>query len=375
MSLPARGRWIGLLLGSLLGALGAVADDTGSGTAATVVPRPDPGPAIRVLLREGPSPVSVGAAAEGRVRIAPAPGQALRVDGRVAGPVWRSEASGLVVDGVRVRGAVEVRRVPGGLAVVNVLPLEPYVAGTVGREVYASWHPATLKAQAVVTRTYALNRRGVRSGAAWDLAADTTGQVYGGRDAESPPVARAVGATEGEWLAWEGEPILAVFHSASGGQTAGAEEVWGQALPYLASVEVEGEDGSPDTYWRATVSRSTLGRALAPLGVRVGAIREMRVADRWPSGRARTVYVRGREGADKVTARELRRALGGDVIRSTLFEIRSQDDRFLIVGSGHGHGVGMSQWGAEAMAQAGASYTEILAAFYPGARLVKGVPE
>lgn len=375
MTWPARGRWVGALVGTILGALGAAADDTGSGAA--VPGRSDRGeaPPIRVLLREGPDPASVGPIGGGTVRIAPAPGGALRVDGRVAGPVWRSRDSGLAVDGVRVRGAVEVRRSDGGLAVVNVVPLEPYVAGTVGREIYASWNPETLKAQAVVTRTYALNRRGARSRAAWDLAADTTGQVYGGLDAESAPVVQAVRATEGEWLAWEGEPILAVFHSASGGQTAGAEEVWGQTLPYLESVEVKGEDGSPDTYWRATVSRSTLGRALAPLGVRVGAIREIRVADRWPSGRARTVYVSGREGAEKVTARDLRRALGGDVIRSTLFEIRSQDDSVLIIGSGHGHGVGMSQWGAEAMAQEGASYREILAAFYPGAQLVKGVPE
>ena len=167
-------------------------------------------------------------------------------------------------------------------------------------------------------------------------------------------------------------PILAVFHSASGGHTASAEEVWGRALPYLVSVPVEHEEDSPDTYWRASVSRTTLGRALVPLGVKVGPVRELRVVERSPSGRARTVRVRGRDGEKEIEARALRESLGAKVIRSTLFEIRATADGFVIVGSGHGHGVGMSQWGAEAMAQRGAGYREILASFYPGTELVRG---
>ena len=332
------------------------------------------GTEIRVLLRETPHPVDVGPVGGPVTRVSPAAGTGLRVGSRTQGSVWRLREEGLQVDGLRVRGGVEVRRTPGGLAVVNVVPLESYVAGSVGREIYAGWAPETLKAQAVVTRTYALHRSAERGGAAWDLAGDTSGQVYGGLDAESGPVVTAVRATRGEWLAWRGEPILAVFHSSSGGRTAAAEEVWGQTLPYLVSVEVEGEEGSPDTYWRATVSRPTLGRAFAPLGVRVGTIRELRVVDRWPSGRARTVRVRGRDGEETVGARAVREALGTQVIRSTLFQTRATDDAVVFIGSGHGHGVGMSQWGAEAMARRGASYHEILAAFYPGAELVKGAP-
>ena len=173
-------------------------------------------------------------------------------------------------------------------------------------------------------------------------------------------------------LVFRGEPILAAYHSASGGRTASAEEVWGQALPYLVSVPVEHEEDSPDTYWRASVSRTTLGRALVPLGVQVGPVRELRVVERSPSGRARVVRVRGREGEKEIEARALRASLGAEVIRSTLFEIRPTADGFLIVGSGHGHGVGMSQWGAEAMARRGASYREILMFFYPGSELIQG---
>jgi stage II sporulation protein D len=328
------------------------------------------GSEVRVLLREAAQPVEVSARGRPTVRVEAGRGVVL-VAGKPVGRVWRSGGDQLRVDGQRIRGALEIRRTAGGLALINLVPLEPYVAGTLGREIYSSWAPATLRAQAVVTRTYALHRADKARGA-WHLTADTASQVYGGADAETAAVLDATRATRGEWLAWHGDPILAAFHSASGGRTASALEVWGQEVPYLISVEVMNEEDSPDTYWRASVSRSTLGRALAPLGTDVGLIRGLQVIDRSPSGRAQTVQVRGRGGKVKIPARALREALGMDVIRSTLFEIRTTDAGVVIYGSGHGHGVGMSQWGAQAMAKRGADYREILASFYPGTRLVRG---
>jgi stage II sporulation protein D len=137
-----------------------------------------------------------------------------------------------------------------------------------------------------VSRTYALHERALRARRAFDVFGGTQGQVYGGVDAESPAVLAATQATRGEFLAWESKPILAVFHSASGGQTASAEEVWGRAAPYLVSLPVENEEDSPDTYWRASISGTTLGRALARLGLQIGTVREIRVVERTPSGRA-----------------------------------------------------------------------------------------
>jgi stage II sporulation protein D len=343
-------------------------------TAASDVARADVAasePQIRVMLLEGAKSVRVGAE-KGELTTVKAVAGGLRAGSRSVGPVWRLGGDLLRVDGLRVRGRVEVHRVPGGLRVVNRVPLEHYVAGTLGRETYPGWAVETFKAQAVATRTYALHEAARHADGPFDLEAGTRGQVYGGIDAESAKAVAAAAATRGEYLAWRGRPILAVFHSASGGRTASAEEVWGRDLPYLVSVPVDHEEDSPDTYWRASVSRTTLGRALAPLGVEVGPVRELRVVERSPSGRARIVRVRGRDGKREIEARALRDSLGAKVIRSTLFEIRARPDGFLIVGSGHGHGVGMSQWGAEAMAQRGASYREILASFYPGTELVKG---
>jgi stage II sporulation protein D len=322
---------------------------------------------VRVLLVEGAKAVQVGG-----LRLTP-DGEGLRAGERRLGAEWRlgAGAGPHRVNDLRVRGSVVVQRTEGGLRVVNGVPLEDYVAGTLGSEIYPSWAAETLKAQAVVARTYALYQRARRRGEAFDVRASAADQVYGGLDAETPALRAAVRGTRGEVLVYRGEPILAAFHSASGGQTASADEVWGRAVPYLVSRPVADEEDSPDTYWRASVSGTTLGRALEPLGLRLGAVRRVRLEGRSASGRVLRVHLEGTEGSESLEARALRSALGRSVIRSTLFEVRNTKDGFIFVGSGHGHGVGMSQWGAQAMARRGASYREILEWFYPGTQLVR----
>ncbi len=318
-------------------------------------------PVVRVLLHAGEDAVQVGEA-----RYRPGPGGKLLRNGRptatriaLPGPIRVGKG--------RYRGRVVVTRSDGGLHVVNELPLERYLEGTLLKEVYPGWDAAVLQAQAVVARSYALHRGEQGREGMWDLTSGTASQVYGGMDAEAEEAARAVADTRGEVLVWEGRPILAAYHSASGGRTASAEEVWGQPVPYLVSVRVDGEEVSPDTYWRIPVSAANLGRALAGLGWPVGRVREVRVVERSPSGRVKRAEVRGTRSAATVSGRDLRRAAGR--LPSTMFEVRGDDGEFLFVGSGYGHGVGMSQWGARAMAQRGADYREILAWFYPGARL------
>lgn len=325
---------------------------------------------VRVLILESPGPIRVGAA-----RLEPARGGGLLVDGRKTGPRWQAPGAGPHrVGDLALRGRIDVERGESGLRVINRVPLEAYVAGTLGREVYHRWHPQTLRAQAVAARSYALHQRARRGGERFDVEAGTRDQVYGGIDAESSPVLEAVADTRHEVLTWQGEPILAAFHSASGGRSAGAEEVWGEALPYLRGRVVPNEDGSPDTYWREVIAGPTLARSLAPLGLRWGDVRMARVVERTASGRAARIELRGAPGPGgapvaHVTGRELRGAIGEKVVRSTLFDIRPAAGGFAIVGSGYGHGVGMSQWGAQAMAERGADYRQILEAFYPGATL------
>ncbi|MBW2577924.1 MAG: SpoIID/LytB domain-containing protein [Deltaproteobacteria bacterium] len=337
-----------------------------------IAPTPEP-VAIRVLLMEANRTVRArDGRAGGETVVGPGSG-GLLVDRRPVGKVWRIGGSGIVaVNQMRFRGKLEFRRISNGMQVINEVELEDYVSGILGREIYPDWHPETLKAQAVVARSYALHQRAEARGQAFHLEAGTGSQVYGGVAAETRSIRAAVAATRGEYLTYERKPILAVYHSASGGQTASSEEVWGRVMPYLVSLEVEDEQDSPDTYWRASISKTKLGRALDSLGIRIGSPREVQVVDRSRSGRALRVRIRGDKGQHILEARALRVALGESVIRSTLFEIRPAQDAVVFVGSGHGHGVGMSQWGAQAMAQRGSTYREIVQAFYPGTSLVGG---
>lgn len=356
------------------------------------------GPTVRVLLLSGSAPVQVqdgsGAIAatvalgHDGLRVAGASGQARSVAG-ATGAGWREAHDRLRFDapgpwsvgGMRVRGAVEVRRGEKGLMVVNEVPLETYVAGSVALETPERFGVEALRAQAVAIRTYALHERQRRAGAPWHVTATTASQRYGGIEAETPAATRAARDTAGEYLVHGGEPILAAFHATSGGVTESSEYVWREGRPYLRHVAIDGEERSPDTYWRARVSRADLARAAASLGSPVGAIRELRVCERSPSGRARSVCLEGDGGDARLDAGRLRTVLGEGRVKSTLFEVRpgpgGDDDGFVLVGSGRGHGVGMSQWGAYALARAGAGYREILERFYPGAtleRVARGLP-
>jgi stage II sporulation protein D len=221
----------------------------------------------------------------------------------------------------------------------------------------------------VAARTYVLHQAAKRRRSDWDVRATAVSQVYRGIAAESDETRSAARATESEVLTYRGEPILAVFHSTAGGRTATAGEVWGQDLPYLRVVEVDEEDEAPHTYWRTVFSREDLQDVLGAAGIDVGVLRGVSVTRRTSSGRVERIEVRGTTQVDELRGSRLRSVVGSLGLRSTLFDVRTTADEFAFVGSGFGHGVGMSQWGARALAERGASYQRILARFYPGTRL------
>lgn len=322
---------------------------------------------VRVLLERSSGPVTLEV--DGRRHVIAPSAAGVRFDREAVRPRWVSPSVRMArVGGVRVAGRLSAFLHEGEVVVVNDVPLERYVEGAIAGEMPLGWAAEALRAQAVVSRTYALHQRDARRSDAWDVEAGTRSQVYVGLDA-AEPARRAARETRCEVLTHAGAPILAAFHSASGGRTASAGEVWGRDLAYLVSMEVPGEDDSPDTYWRAAISRPTLGRALGALGHPIGDVTEASIEDRTPSGRVRWIRFRGERGEVRLSGRQLRWALGESTLRSTLFELRPGAEGFVFVGSGRGHGVGMSQWGARSLAERGATYREILESFYPGARL------
>lgn len=336
---------------------------------------------VRVRILEAQRTVSIIGPRGERVEIVDHQG-ALEINGRDAGSQWHSRDSGpFRVEGDRggqgytVRGMLKVFAAPEGLSVINEVPLESYLAGTLGAEMYSSWAPDALRAQAVASRTYVVYQIEKNRAQAFDVVADVSHQRYLGLMGESDSTRSAVKQTRGEIIRYAGRPALAAFHSASGGTTASAREVWGISVPYLKSIVVEEEDDSPDTYWRVSVSAESLELALRELGQPIGQVRSVSVISRSHSGRVTGIEFAGTRGRATVGGRELRQTIGLGVIKSTLFEIRDrlhekqQGGSVIFMGSGSGHGVGMSQWGAQAMAEKGIGYREILQNFYPGTQL------
>ena len=325
---------------------------------------------VRVLVLEASEPFAIRSRS-GSYAIALDPRRReLVVAGQPAGLFWRPPEPGpWEVARRRYRGRLELRAAAGRVVVVNAVELEDYVAATVGGEMPASWPEQALRAQAVATRTYALHQRQRRAGDAWDVRATEQSQVYRGIESETPSTRRAAEATRGEILTHAGRPILAAFHSTSGGRTASASEVWGQSLPYLGSIDVENEEDAPHTYWRTVFPAETLSGVLAALGAELGPVASLEVEARTESGRVERVVARGRSKLRVFAGERLRALVESLGLRSTLFDIRATPEGFAFVGSGNGHGVGMSQWGAREMARRGDPYQRILARFYPGARL------
>ena len=263
---------------------------------------------------------------------------------------------------------------------IRELPLEDYVVGVLAGEMPASFAPEALKAQAVAARTYALYCAASSKHAGADVCGKPgccqawldEGQLrhsWGGE--YEPKLARlraAVEQTAGEYLCYEGAPVLAAFHASSAGATEASAAIW-NAQPYLVSVP------SPES--ADTVPHYVSRLLCAPLDFRDSLLAAHPEADlsgepetwlgpveRDGSGRVAAVTL----GGVSVPGIELRALFS---LRSTAFTLSCGAEGFCFTVTGSGHGVGMSQYGAEVMAQNGADYREILAHYYPGTTLVK----
>lgn len=300
----------------------------------------------------------------------------------------------VTVEGKPYRGVIEVWQRSGGLTAVNRVGLEDYLLGVVSRELgrRSSQELAALKAQAIVSRTYALRNRGREASQGFDLRATVADQVYAGVEAETPEGTAAVRATAGQVLTYRGEPILALFHSTCGYATATPREVFRNIAdaPYLRSVSDRKGSGyycelSPRFRWRLEWDGRTLRdilRRTVPevLGIESGLvdqIRDLRVLHTGRSGRVTELRIKVGRGEIPVFGPDLRAVFlspDGSPLMSTAVQLQMERAggevvRLVALGAGSGHGVGMCQWGAVGRARAGQTYEQILAAYYPGARL------
>lgn len=274
----------------------------------------------------------------------------------------------------------------GKLTAVNTVDIEEYLRGVIPYEIgkLDSSRFSALQAQAIAARTYTYKHLGSRESMGFDLFADTKDQVYKGLASATPLTDKAVKETAGIVMTYNGEFIIAYYHSTCGGETE-TLATWGREnLPYLQSRPDLRPDGTPwcnessYTQWERKFSDSEASLLAKQNAKEVKSkltqfttVKEMNIVDTLPSGRILRMDVVTDKGTFSIAGDKVRWLLkkNGSILPSSFFRITHENGEWIITGKGFGHGVGMCQMGVRARAQAGQSFQEILTHYYPGITL------
>ena len=254
------------------------------------------------------------------------------------------------------------------------MDVETYIAGVLAGEMRNDWPEEALKAQAILARTFVLNfidtKESMYKGA--DISTDVTeAQAYAPKLVNAR-VQAAVDATRGEVVSYQGQFANTWFHAHSGGatETAPVGLDYKENPPYIKGVPSEESEDAPEEVksWSVTFTSDEVRKAARETGVDTGEIQTITIRETGESGRADTLLINGQP----VKAANFRVRIGADRLKSTLLtDIRVEGDKITFSGRGYGHGVGMSQWGAYAMAKAGLPAEEIINHYFKGVDIVK----
>ena len=326
------------------------------------------------------------------------------------------------------RGRMEIGRYNSStLTAVNILPLEEYLYGVVPSEMSAQWHEEALKAQAVCARSYALIKAGYENSSdakkGYKIVDTVSSQVYKGYLVESAKCNRAVDATRGEMVCYNNKVVSAYYFSTSGGRTESAKDVWAVNLPYLQSVPDPYEQDAGREVWQELLTLTEIKNSLIRQGIAMGEIDDLSVskysdtnrayalrlksgkqsitlqgttirtvlnlystkfkivrqgdipdevsvlsAEGITTGRISNMHIASADGVNKAS-KELSQyiAAGADNLANYPRTAPEKADELLFAGMGYGHGVGLSQYGAKGMAEAGFNYKEIIEYYFTGA--------
>jgi stage II sporulation protein D len=256
------------------------------------------------------------------------------------------------------------------------MDIEEYLVGVVAGEMPASYEMEALRAQAVAARTYTMHLKhngGCSAHPGADVCTNSghcqayrtqeeMKESWGGHyDDYLAKIKEAVYSTEGQEIYYKGDEIQVFYHSSSGGMTEDCSNVYAESLPYLVSVTSPGEESYSNYYGKVTLSYSEFVKKLeeASPGIRLsGSADDIGEIKRYDSGRVQSISI----GDETFTGREIRQIFS---LNSTNFTVKATDEvTFSTVG--FGHGVGMSQTGANEMAKTGSDYIEILEHYFTG---------
>lgn len=296
----------------------------------------------------------------------------LQVEGKLYRRLTFSASTAVLVNNKPYRGLAELTVADKGILVVNQLPLEEYLVGLINCEISSAWPIEAVKAQAIIARTYALNRKTVRNSSPYHLESSVIDQVYDGCLIEDSRARRAVLETEGEVLTFGGAIIQAFYHSSCGGRTEASENIWGTALSYLRGVDCQYcLTASTAVTWECKLSLREIEERLRTAGHAISGLYDIKPGAFNSRGRMKQVKLLASKGGGAITGEQFRKAVGYGVIKSTRFTLKNLKNEISFSGSGNGHGVGLCQWGAKQRALDGFGSGEILAYYYPGTELKK----
>lgn len=254
---------------------------------------------------------------------------------------------------------------------IKTLALEDYVAGVTSAEIDSSFSTEAIASQSIIARTFAMwfitNSKSKYDGA--DISNDITeAQAY---TSDIPDKIREIcKSTKGKVLKVDGEYFLPYYCSNCGGKTSLAQNVFeGNQTNYTSSVEsFETSQNSKNYQWQATIEKSTILQAMQTLNRNLASVNSFEKGQIDTSGRCITLKIGGIE----VNANSFRIAVGSTLMKSCLLtDVTVQSSAIVLSGVGYGHGVGLSQWGANIMATNNKTHKEILLHFYPNSELSK----
>lgn len=329
------------------------------------------------------------------------------------------------VDGRSYRGGLELASTsPVGYTVINFVDINDYIAAVVGKEMSPSWNIEALKAQAVCARSYTISTWNKHSSYGFNLCGTQDCQAYMGISGETESTIRAATETVNQVLTYNGTVASALYSSSNGGSSAHSKYVWGNDVPYLQAVEDIYEDPAEtsNSPWQVTLTNSQIEEKLSAKGIDIGDVYDIKVTGADEFGRTYKVTIYGTNGTYDLKNDSTRTFFGlrsqkytitshavkplklyakssGAVSEISQYRVMASSGKgtasstdvyimgksgthhstgessgvapgtYVLDGKGWGHGLGMSQWGAKAMADRGFGYADILNFYYKGTKL------
>ncbi|MGB5823559.1 MAG: SpoIID/LytB domain-containing protein, partial [Proteocatella sp.] len=316
------------------------------------------------------------------------------------------------LENIKYRGKINLYVKASKLHAINELGMQDYLYGVIPKEMVSSWEIEALKAQAVVAKSYTITNYNKHRSDGFNVCATTHCQMYGGYGAEQAKTNESVDETENFVMMYDGKPAEGYFHASSGGRTESIGNMWNYGLDYMVGVEDEYSLGSPYDSWEVRLSAEEIRASLLKKNIDIGSIVGVKILKLSENSRVMQLGVLGTKGMHTLEKDAIRSALGSSQFKSTYFTLKDSgssvnsgsviggskavisnsnlnnkfdklnrfvDARvmdssqkfisggtFVFSGKGNGHGIGLSQYGANGMAKKGYGFEDIIKHYFKG---------